>query len=187
MPDTWVVALISAIVGGIAGSGLMMLWDWFKHETETARSDRAVLAAIEEDVATNLDVLRSQIEYLEQELGQVNERVADPGLRLPITELVPWTWELVRLRPPAAISDDPELLRSMSRVVGLTRQVNELARTHSNFKIMHRHLITEYPQELRALDETMLAPIGLLRDSVTGLGQSISRIAGTYRTTTLDV
>jgi hypothetical protein len=118
--------------GAVALVAFAVAWarDEYVRHRQRRQKDRAVLAAIAEEVAANLRIAENNRNLIRHDLG-----LLDQGRSLvnPLDPLELGFWELVKLDPPRGLLLDASALAAVRKVARLTGQVNQML--HSRRRI----------------------------------------------------
>ena len=121
----------SIISGGIVAIIAFVFavgWDMLKYRRDTARHDRAVLAAIRMELRANLPVVEKNQSSVTEEL----ERLAKgESLLNPLEPLEAGFWNLAKLNTPKSIGASTDALGKLQRVARLTDR-----RAHDAYRAM---------------------------------------------------
>lgn len=121
-------------VGGIVlGFVLATAREAWRHRRDTARREKAVLAAVREELLANQQLLRNNQALLSTELEDLKRGQRSLN---PLDPLEGGFWDLVKIEMPRAIANDPRMLSSVRTMARLTGQVNQMLRTRESFKTL---------------------------------------------------
>lgn len=149
-------SLISGGVVAIAAFLLAAARDIYTRDRERRQKDRAVLAAIAEEVSANIRTAENNRNLVQEELRLIatNQRLVNP-----LDPLETGFWELVKLDPPRGLVLDTVALANVREVARLASQVNQMLHSRERFRVssplltMHRRDGTQsWVDELRGYD-----------------------------------
>jgi hypothetical protein len=157
---------IVAIIAFVFAAG----WDMLKYRRDTARHDRAVLAAIRMELQANLPVVEKNQSNVTEEL----ERLAKgESLLNPLEPLEAGFWNLVKLNTPKSISASADALGNLQRVARLTFKVNDVIRSRESFRVGNQESPT-FKIKLGGYDQLLYRLQAELLDAITDAGNMIA-------------
>jgi len=125
-------AVLSGGIIAIGSFSLAVARDAYRRHQDRRAKDRAVLAAIGEEVSANLrtaennrNLVRTELQLIEQNMRHLN----------PLDPLEAGFWELVKLDPPRGLVLDTVALAHVREVARLVSQVNEMTRSRETFRV----------------------------------------------------
>jgi hypothetical protein len=154
--------------GGIAIFAFVLAWIWdvIKSRRDARRRDKSVLvsarAEIDSLIATvtnNLNLVRSELELLEEDKSLVN----------PLDPVAGGFWEVVRTNLPESLIRDASALSQLTDVSRRTEQVSEMIRSREAFRVNNQAFsgltfgLKSYDGLLERFQEELLAALNDLK------------------------
>ncbi len=130
MPS-WLIPFASGVIATAVGSVLVMLWDIRKARSDRRQRERLLLAALREELRTNMGIVRANHDLLRREnaLARTNRSVLKP-----VSLLKDGMFDTLRMNMPQRLAADPPLLARLRDTERFTDQVNETIRSRETFR-----------------------------------------------------
>jgi hypothetical protein len=146
-PSFWGGAL--AVIFGFT---LTLLWEIWKRYVDVRRKEQSIEKAIEEEIASNREVLSDNNELIIKELDLINKK---QFLNLPLSQLAMFSWQLITMNIPKRFQKNKELFTSIRNLFHIVQMYNGVIENRESYKL-NNNAMTNYLDKVKSYDQTIL-------------------------------
>lgn len=163
MPE-WLLGFIGGIIATVIGFVLTMLWDISKSSRDIQEKEKQIMLVFKEELKYNLFILSSNLDLIDQELKIIDSKqsIVNPPIMLKTG-----FWDLLKFHLPKKLAEK-DTLKTISDVVQLSEEFNEIIRSRENFRNNNRAL-SSYGLQMKSYDQILVKSIGNLIDAMKKL------------------
>jgi hypothetical protein len=154
----WLKGFVSGVLATIIGFALTVTWDIIKTHNESDKRDVAVLTAIKEDIAINLETLKYNKFLLQEDIKAIGEH---KSIVQPMNQLQNGFWDIVKLNLPKKLISSPAIFLRVREAAGLTEYINEIIRSRESYRL-NNGAMDNYYRHLKMYDDTLLTEVDKL-------------------------
>ena len=167
----FIKGLIAGVAATLIGFGLTMCWDNYKFRRDIQEREAVVLAVLQQEVTTNLELATRNQKALTEELDLLRQ---DRTLVQPLAVLHVGAWDLVRVNIPRKIASNQRQLVKIARMAQAAEDANESIRSRETYRTFNG-ASSNFLSVMRAYDEHLqketASLLALIADVQTELAQ----------------
>lgn len=151
----WLRGLIAGVVATLIGFAVTVSftvwWDNRKFDRDSSQRDEAVLAAVREELLSNIMLIKEHDSFLQHELSVITDKKT---VIQPLTPLKIGSWDVLKINIPKKLKSGDALVK-VREASQRTDRVNEIIRSRENYRIQNEAM-SNFHSRIKMYDEILL-------------------------------